>query len=84
MSESKINDGGPAFPCINPKYDGNWNKEPVIEGMSVRMWLAGLAMQGMLSVPGMMRDGEPEGCAIRAFTFADAMLAESTKQEESK
>jgi hypothetical protein len=48
------------------------------------MWLAGLAMQGMLSVPGMMRDGEPEGCAIRAFTFADAMLAESTKQEESK
>lgn len=35
-----INDGGSAFPCINPNYDGNWNKETVIQGMTLRDWFA--------------------------------------------
>lgn len=46
MTEKMIDDGGPALPCT----DGNAG--PPHGGMSTRMWLAGMAMQGMLSAFG--------------------------------
>lgn len=48
MSEPKA-DGGQAFPCINPHFDGNWDKRGVIYGMSLRDYLAGQALMGMLA-----------------------------------
>ena len=33
-------DNPQAFPCINPHYDGNWQKNPVIEGMTLRDYFA--------------------------------------------
>lgn len=75
------NDGGPAFPVatiFNPHsgepantgqyWDGN--------GMSLRDWFAGMALQGTVS------SGEPEDVkhnAIVAYRNADAMLAERNK-----
>lgn len=37
-----------AFPRINPDYDGNWNKEHHMGGLTKREYFAGLAMQGLL------------------------------------
>ncbi len=51
--------GGPAFPCINPHYDGNWNKEPIMGGMMLRDYFAAKALQGMLSDP----SATSRGCA---------------------
>ena len=35
-----------AFPMINPHYDGNWNKDPTLLGLTKLEYFAGLAMQG--------------------------------------
>lgn len=37
-----------AFPCINPQYDGNWNKDPIIQGMTLKDYYAGQALVGYL------------------------------------
>ena len=58
----KIDDGGPAFP--NPYYSD-------VDGMSLRDWFAGMAMQIVF--------GEPEEIANSAYELADAML---TKRKE--
>jgi len=76
---SEIDDGGHFFPI---KDDG-WN--PGTNGITRRDWLAGLAMQGLMSMERMptMKGGDPikgEGdIAIVAYTFADAMIAEGKK-----
>lgn len=85
MSQS---DGGPAFPRPwSIAHDGmmkNWWR-PEQDGMTLRDWFAGMALQGMLA--GTMRpilsekgkkdkvvDTE-EGFARCAYCYADAMLA---------
>ena len=37
---SAIDDGGPAFPHLNPDFDGNWNKDPQRGGMTLRDYFA--------------------------------------------
>ena len=77
---SKINDGGPAFPRTgegfgNPKYD--------TAGMTLRDWFAGQALNGFI-VNAMMGDKTQKNLtdtAALAFAVADAMIAESQKQE---
>jgi hypothetical protein len=61
----KINDGGPAFPCV----DGGANY--LQEGMSLRDYFAAKAMQGLLTNFGY----EENGYAQSAYKIADAMLA---------
>ncbi len=68
------NDGGPAFPHVNPNYDGNWDMNPQRGGMSLRDWFAGQAMQGMLA--GGVKPDSPEDLAMGAYMAADAMLSE--------
>lgn len=41
------NDGGPAFPHVNPNFDGNWDSEPQRGGMSLRDYFAGQALVGL-------------------------------------
>jgi hypothetical protein len=61
-------DGGPAFPHVNPGYDGNWDKERQIGGMSLRDWFAGQALAGAeLNMP-------PPLTAADCYALADAML----------
>lgn len=86
----RINDGGPAFPrkgvrVVIPKELENNPYVQAIEfqedGISIRDWLAGLAMQSILSV---LREGiRPEDLkpmAKDSYAVADAML----KQREAK
>lgn len=74
--------GGQAFPCINPRYDGNWNKDPINSGMTLRDWFAGQALAGLLAFPGALNGNtkkEPWAAADIAYSLADAILAERVK-----
>jgi len=69
--------GGPAFPTTPQSYE---DMDPAGEGMTLRDWFAGRAMQGMLA-----NDIEcgPEQVPIivaSAYILADAMLAERSKE----
>lgn len=76
---TEINDGGPAFPELNPNYGFN-------KGMSLRDWFAGMALQGMISSTylkdegiegGVVWGGDDADCEIHsatAYRYADAML----------
>lgn len=74
-------DGGPAFPHVNPNYDGNWDKEPQRAGMSIRDWFAGQALAGLSTATD--ADGQwqsdPSGLAKESYAIADAMLKEREK-----
>lgn len=76
--------GGQAFPCVNPHYDGNWNKNPINDGMTLRDYFAAKALQAWLVVD-LKRTGEEtmaevyEYAAKEAYIIADAMLKEREK-----
>lgn len=79
----KTNTGGQAFPCINPHYDGNWNKDGTIEGMTLRDYFAAKAVVGLLTMADewrsyFRRDGDgttwKDEAAKAAYEVADAML----------
>lgn len=93
MSESKQNDGGPAFPS-----DGAWGNGVPERGMSLRDWFAATlpepAREDVLRVQERERMANPHNepyankvrrrgereiiCALR-YEYADAMLAERAK-----
>lgn len=77
MSEEK-KDGGPAFPRA-----GIFPHTLPQDGMSLRDWYAGMALQGMLSNPkGLSEvtvDGKPMTYTKASFYMADAMLQEAGK-----
>ena len=92
MSE-KIDDGGffnPEISCDEASLS-NGGTYTIDGGITRRDWLAGLAMQGMLSNPNYMQGlgntvnlsstGMGELIASVAFDYADAMIAESRKGE---
>lgn len=65
---AEINDGGRAFPVPELNLD---------VGMSLRDWLAGLAMQGIVAHSG----DAPAAIGRRAYLIADAMLAARSAEE---
>ena len=70
-----------AFPCINPKFDGNWNKEPVVEGLTKLEYFSGLAMQGLCANqiiidPDSDHQHTPKMVAEDAISTAKALLKE--------
>ena len=72
-------DGGQAFP-VPGHYAGYEQEEAGRNGMSLREWFAGMAMQGLWSNPGC--DYSHEEAAETAYKQADAMLAESRRERE--
>lgn len=71
MNTPQTNDGGPAFPRQPNEYISG------SEGMSLRVWLAGKAMAGLLSSwssPG-CEFFEADNVAKFAYEYADAMIA---------
>ena len=48
---SNIDDGGAAFPHPNLNYDGNWDRNKAIEGMTLRDYFAATALTGFLANP---------------------------------
>lgn len=69
------NDGGPAFPLVSPNTASLCASS---QGMSLRDWFAGMAMQGMLGCPHLKIDGslkiDQDNLARAAYFAADAML----------
>lgn len=64
--------GGQAFPCQNPHYDGNWDKEPNMFGMTLRDYLAGKVLQGLAANPG----GPWQANAMNGWALVNCTLAE--------
>ena len=67
----KINDGGPAFPLPL----GNENIDPSVAGMSLRAYLAGMALQGIMTQPGSCSIDYAGMNTDVALANADALIA---------
>jgi hypothetical protein len=65
-TQQPIDDGGRAFPSTNRL------------GMTYRQWLAGMAMQGLVSNPDVSMNSLV-ALARATFDIADAMIAEQKK-----
>jgi hypothetical protein len=82
------NDGGPAFPQPESHGqqqlpNGTWEQEYSYpeQGMSLRDWFAGMAMQGFMS--NSMNGPRPlDYLAKCCYEVADAMIAELNKGEK--
>ena len=69
--------GGPAFPrSRSVERDDVWDEE---EGMSLRDWFAGMALQGLISRIPASAMPDANGLADFAYEFADLMLLERQK-----
>jgi len=86
---SKINDGGPAFPHHFEDAGGH-PRFLQSTGMTLRDWFAGQALAGMMDYAckaPMISDNQDganknlANSARLAYAFADAMIAQSQKQE---
>ena len=66
----QIDDGGPAFPNV-------WEDNPS-QGMSLRDYYAGLAMQIILKSEYKPVSWDPRSIAYEAFVMADAMIDQQT------
>ncbi|GEM_PF-719982 len=69
-ARTTINDGGPAFPFVEPDTMVN-----VAVGMSLRDYFAAKAVQGWLASFGPTDAPKASSVAIFAYSVADAMLA---------
>ena len=78
QNQKQKDDGGPVYPSEQGHIpNGTWN-QTYESGISRRDWLAGLAMQGLLSNPERIESFvEEASCA--AYRLADAMINESNK-----
>ena len=82
---SAINYGGPAFPfaATDPS-----NVNMQAQGMTLRDWFAGMALQGMLSYHNAERgdfhtNGTPIFAALFAYKLADSMIAARDGKEDA-
>lgn len=76
-----FDDGGSAFPAGVQMRDPvtlQWGDLPP-QGMSLRDWFAGMAMQGEIANGGFYMEGHMGKLAANAYAQADAMLAERAK-----
>lgn len=75
-------DGGPAFPrpFSTDEHRDQCNHFWQQDGMSLRDWFAGMALQGLLA--GRLESASPSknSYVSMSFQFADDMLAERNKQ----
>jgi hypothetical protein len=83
MSDNTIDNGGAAFPHLNPNFDGNWDNDPQRGGMSLRDYFAAAALPLAYAHWKSYNDKEKDGeqpreslVAEEAYTIADAMIEE--------
>ncbi len=76
MTETKIDDGGPAFP---------WGEHGThLGGMTIRDYFAGQALSGLIAEVGLrdMLDKEhQDAMAANAYTIADLLIAARSKAQ---
>ena len=83
----KIDDVGPAFPPLTSTeapYGGH-SFMNTTGGMSTRMWLAGMAMQGVISdVSSYQTEKDMITKVVKiSFIYADAMIAAAQKEQSA-
>lgn len=84
----KPDDGGPAFP-LGPFYYGpdgrilHHEKDQVESGMTLRDWIAGQMLAGIVSNHTMTENPnyDREGAAAEAYRLADALLSARNRKE---
>jgi len=78
---SEKDDGGPVYPIFNQEgFTTHLGNGESAEGISRRDWLAGLAMQGLLSSEDIdLNSTSYEDVALDSYRIADAMIAEGKK-----
>ena len=64
-------DGGPAFPRLGP--DDDRDLQDWSQGMTLRQWYAGMAMQALVSMNDLGRVRRDE-IAVEAYRQADSMI----------
>lgn len=70
-----MNDGGPAFPTESEVWEGNKDGQ----GMSLRDWFAGMALQGIYSNKYLTDTFCHAEIAKQSYLAADAMIAAREK-----
>ena len=81
MSEKKIDDGGPAFPIPISCDSMGGIQESRFEGLSIRDWFAGRALQGFLAADLKCSCNESvSSITSKAYYIADAMLSAREKE----
>ena len=84
MSDTRIDDGGPAFPH---SHDWGWSEKTKRyeaagqPGMTLRDWFAGQALASMTVAPDYSKGPCNAAMAERAYVIADAMLSARNKKE---
>lgn len=76
-----FDNGGQAFPSgskLTTNPDGTFEMGPMFDGMSLRDWFAGMAMQGLLHSGW---DTNSLSAPKMAYRIADAMIAEKKREE---
>lgn len=74
MNKQQFDDGGPAFPLTQDDFHNRHN------GMSLRDWFAGMALQGYNSNREQCANMTHDQAANNAYRDADAMIAARNKQ----
>ena len=75
---NRVNDGGPAFPCHTNPLPGKLANAP--QGMSLRAWMAGQALAGLLANEHVWEEIPATKIAAYAISQADALIAELEKE----
>ena len=81
MSDTKIDDGGPAFPCDVQVEDNSGSHYEEHYGLTMRDWFAGQALASMTAAPDYSKGPCNQAIADRAYLIADAMLSARNKKE---
>ena len=78
-------DGGSAFPLLHPYRVSEDGKIHRNDGMTLRDWFAGMALQGLVSFCGSEGfDRGPQNMAVRSFELADEMLKERETNDSAE
>jgi hypothetical protein len=78
---TKPKDGGPAYPRSAVLNHDGTTYHNAADGMALRDWFAGQALNGIIAHPGMEPDdASKKGYAMLAYEYADAMIAERNKK----
>ena len=82
------NDGGPAFPVPEMHYGTDTKQRCDNQGMTLRDWFAGMALQGYLAGRNNCADENPMNferarAASDCYRYADAMISELEKERQA-
>ena len=80
-----MKDGGPAFPAPDFAVKDSIGTDAImrlknLQGMTMRQWYKGMALQGMLAAETGDDRLEPDQYAAEAGRMADAMIAEDNHE----